>query len=70
MFIIGAIPALISLVLRRYCPESPRWLAQKGRLAEAEIVMAEIERKVSHDGRDKLPPIVPIKTPPLGSRTR
>src|SRR6185312_2541909 len=27
MFIIGAVPALIALVLRRYCPESPRWLA-------------------------------------------
>src|SRR5215469_13208755 len=31
MFIIGAVPALISLVLRRYCPESPRWLTSKGR---------------------------------------
>ena len=70
MFIIGAVPALISFVLRRYCPESPRWLAQKGRLDEAEKVMAEIERKVSHDGRDPLPPVVPIKTPPLGNRTR
>jgi MFS transporter, putative metabolite:H+ symporter len=70
MFIIGAIPALISLVLRRYCPESPRWLAQKGRMDEAEAVMAEIERKVSRDGRDPLPPVVPIKTQPLGERTR
>jgi putative MFS transporter len=70
MFIIGAIPALISLVLRRYCPESPRWLAQKGRVAEAEKVMTEIERKVSRNGRDPLPPVVPIATPPLGNRTR
>ncbi|HEX3974000.1 MAG TPA: MFS transporter [Stellaceae bacterium] len=70
MFIIGAVPALVSLVLRRYCPESPRWLAQKGRLDEAERVMAEIERKVSHDGRDPLPPVVPIKVQPLGQRTR
>jgi putative MFS transporter len=70
MFIIGAIPALISLVLRRYCPESPRWLAQKGRVEEAEKVMAEIERKVSREGRDPLPPVMPIATPPLGNRTR
>jgi MFS transporter, putative metabolite:H+ symporter len=70
MFIIGAVPALISLVLRRYCPESPRWLAQKGRLDEAEKVLEEIERKVSRNGRDPLPPVVPIETPALGTRTR
>jgi MFS transporter, putative metabolite:H+ symporter len=70
MFIIGAVPALISLVLRRYCPESPRWLAQKGRLDEAEKVLEEIERRVSRNGRDPLPPVVPIETPALGTRTR
>jgi MFS transporter, putative metabolite:H+ symporter len=70
MFIIGAIPAIVSLILRRYCPESPRWLAQKGRLDEADRVMAEIERKVSRNGRDPLPPVVPIKAKPLGERTR
>ena len=33
MFIIGAVPALIALVLRHFCPESPRWLACKRPLA-------------------------------------
>ena len=31
MFVIGALPALLTLVLRRLLPESPRWLAVRGR---------------------------------------
>ena len=57
MFIIGAVPALVALVLQRYCPESPRWLASKGRLSEADAVLTEIERIVSRDGARPLPPV-------------
>jgi len=42
-FLIGALPALYALILRRSIPESPRYLEEKGRPAEAEAVMRQIE---------------------------
>src|SRR5262252_5097816 len=43
MFVIGTLPALLALVLRRLLPESPRWLAVRGRMADAEAAMSLIE---------------------------
>jgi MFS transporter, putative metabolite:H+ symporter len=43
MFVIGALPGFLALVLRRLLPESPRWLAVRGRHAEAEAAMTRIE---------------------------
>jgi putative MFS transporter len=54
--IIGAIGALLVWWLRRALPESPRWLAQHGRRAEAEQVMAAIERRVERETGRPLPP--------------
>ena len=53
-FIIGGALAIIILVLRRFVPESPRWLMTHGQPEEAERVVAEIESLA--DFRD-LPPL-------------
>jgi putative MFS transporter len=47
MFIIGGAPALVTIPLRMICPESPRWLAGRGRLAEADANLRCIEEKVA-----------------------
>ncbi len=56
MFVFGAIPAVLVLFLRRVLPESPRWLAGTGRLAEAETALATIERETEKAFGQPLPP--------------
>ncbi|MCO7202509.1 MFS transporter [Microbacterium sp. CnD16-F] len=48
---IGAIPAVYALVVRWGLPESPRWLASRGRTADAERVMAGLEASPAVFGR-------------------
>jgi putative MFS transporter len=46
VFILEGIPAIFVLVVRRYVPESPRWLACHGHHDRAERIMGEMEAKV------------------------
>jgi putative MFS transporter len=60
--LIGSAGALAVWVLRFGVPESPRWLLQHGRIAEAERVTQWIEDRVRADFGGALPP--PVANPP------
>jgi MFS family permease len=56
-FGIGAMLGVFILYLRRFVPESPRWLMTHGRIAEAEKIVSEIEGRVASSTGAALPPV-------------
>ena len=66
MFFFGAIPVLLALPMIRLLPESPRWLASRGRAEDADCMLSRIEALVSRGGAIPLPPI-PAHVPPAVS---
>jgi putative MFS transporter len=54
MFLIAGIGAYFVLWLRKSMPESPRWLAAAGRVAEADVIVAGAEAQRTAE----LPPVV------------
>jgi putative MFS transporter len=61
--LIGAAGALAIWVIRLRLPESPRWLAQRGRLAEADAIVSNLERRVAAECGRILPPPLPAVEP-------
>ncbi|RAI43479.1 MFS transporter [Rhodoplanes roseus] len=58
MFLLGASPLVLIWFLLRHVPESPRWLASHGRLAEADATLAGIEEATRTATGQPLPPAV------------
>ncbi|WP_073946183.1 MFS transporter [Streptomyces kebangsaanensis] len=54
-FALGAVLALVILLVRRHVPESPRWLLIHGRDREAEDIVSGIERRVEQEKGEPLP---------------
>ena len=68
--LIGALAAPVVVFLRRGLPESPRWLAKHGKLAEADQVLRGIEAKVEAEYGRPLPPPGPEEPVSPASRFR
>ena len=47
MFAIAGVGALVVWFIRKSMPESPRWLASRGRVAEADAIVARIEAEAA-----------------------
>jgi MFS family permease len=51
MYAVGAVLALIAILLRIELPESPRWLIGRGRVEEADAVVSQMERAAARHGQ-------------------
>src|SRR5207245_8592425 len=60
-FAVGALPALYVAYLRRALPESPRFLAEKGRAPEADAVVRRVERAGGGALLTLAPAVAPVR---------
>jgi putative MFS transporter len=60
---LGAAGAVLVWLLRRRLPESPRWLAQHGRLEEADRIVSRLEAGAYTSQAANLPPEEPVPEP-------
>jgi MFS transporter, putative metabolite:H+ symporter len=57
LFVIGLIPAVLMIPLRMVMPESPRWLASKGKFDRADKVVSMLEREAVKEGKPLPEPV-------------
>ncbi len=70
-FALGAVPAVYALIVRWGLPESPRWLAGRGRTEQAETIVASFESAAASRGdrtaaSEPAPAPAPAATPDAG----
>jgi putative MFS transporter len=58
LFIVGLVPAVLMIPLRILMPESPRWLASKGRIQKADAVVTMLENEAKKEGKPLPEPVV------------
>lgn len=69
MFIVGLVPSILTIPLRWFMPESPRWLASRGRMAEADSVVAMLENNARQRGLVLREPVVRPVNPKTTARS-
>jgi putative MFS transporter len=67
--LIGSVGAIFIWFIRLSLPESPRWLARHGRVADAERVVSNIENRVMIESGAGLPPPGPPQREEAGEGT-
>ncbi|MBV9969094.1 MAG: MFS transporter, partial [Xanthobacteraceae bacterium] len=68
LFFLGGVPALLALFMMRNLPESPRWLAARGRGRDAAEAMAFVEKAVERATGKPLPAPGPAAQPVTAAR--
>ena len=69
LFIVGLIPAILMIPLRILMPESPRWLASKGRIEKADKVVSMLEHEAVKEGKTLPEPVVRPVDPKATARS-
>lgn len=64
MYGIGALLALLGILMRLGVPESPRWLISKGRTTQADSIVADMEHRATKS-MGTLPPVPQVISVPI-----
>jgi MFS transporter, putative metabolite:H+ symporter len=69
LFIVGLVPAVLMIPLRALMPESPRWLASKGRIEKADKVVTMLEKDAVKEGKPLPEPAIRPVDPKATARS-
>ncbi|MGW3944349.1 MFS transporter [Streptomyces phaeochromogenes] len=69
LFVVGIIPAVLTIPLRWLMPESPRWLAAKGRHEDADAVVRKLEEDATRQGLELPEPVIRPVDPKATARS-